>query len=523
MTAAIERGMEMDTPKHQRLRDPDVLLSILDNLPTSIFVKDENLRFVYSNELHCEMIGKPEGALIGKCDADFYPEEEAQGFLANDRKVIESGDTNISEETASKASGMTMPVLTRKGRLKAPDGNTYLIGTNADLTEIKKRENQYRALTATVPVGVLQIEEGGAISFTNPLFNVYCGGDGNGEEGHRLVRQLSDSHPGFPGVACKFEGNVQVLGAEPRAMLVMSSGWLHLGGEKRSAIVSIIDVSEMTELRRINEEVSRLNRELAANMKKLAEAQDELVKKGRMEQLGQLTATVAHELRNPLGAVRTSAFLLERKLRDKNLGVEGQLDRISKGIVRCDNIITQLLDFSRTRQLSCQPADLDNWLAQVMEEMAKGLPQAVSIRVMLGLDGAMVPFDPGRLQRAVVNLVANASEAMVGQGDDPAKFACAMPAIALTTRLEGGNVCIEVRDNGPGMTPDVISRIREPLFTTKSFGTGLGVPAVEQIINQHGGSLDIASEPGQGAVFTMWLPLAAPAGADPGEAETKVA
>jgi signal transduction histidine kinase len=244
-------------------------------------------------------------------------------------------------------------------------------------------------------------------------------------------------------------------------------------------------------------------------MKKLAEAQDELVKKGRMEQLGQLTATVAHELRNPLGAVRTSAFLLERKLRDKNLGIEGQLDRINKGIVRCDNIITQLLDFSRTRQLACQPADLDSWLAGVMEEMAKGLPHSVSIHVTLGLDGAMVPFDPARLQRAIVNLIANASEAMVGQGDDPSKFACALPSISVMTRRVGEEVCIEVKDNGPGMPADVLARIREPLFTTKSFGTGLGVPAVEQIVTQHGGRMQINSEPGKGAVFALWLPLTA--------------
>lgn len=506
----------MDTPKQRRLRDPDVLLSILDNLPTSIFVKDENMRFVYSNELHCQIIGRPEEALIGKCDADFYPAEEARGFLANDRKVIETGQTDVSEEMASRESGMTKPVLTTKARLTAPDGNTYLIGTNADLTEVKKRENQYRALTATVPVGVLQIEEGGFISFTNPLFNVYCGGDGAGDEGQRLIRQLSDAHPGFPGVACKFEGNVQVLGAEPRAMLVMSSGWLNLGGERRSSIVSIIDVSEMTELRRINEEVSRLNKELAANMRMLAEAQDELVKKGRMEQLGQLTATVAHELRNPLGAVRTSSFLLERKLRDKDLGVEGQLDRINKGIIRCDNIITQLLDFSRTRQLSCQPGDLDGWLAQVMEEIAKTLPQAISINVDLGLDGAMVPFDPARLQRAVVNLLTNASEAMVGQGDDPSKFAAATPSITVVTRREGGNAIISIADNGPGMSADVVARIREPLFTTKSFGTGLGVPAVEQIVNQHGGKLEIASEPGKGASFTLWLPFEGNAETDKG-------
>ena len=494
---------------HKRLRDPDVLLSILDNLPTSIFVKDTDLRFVYSNALHCEIIGKSEEELLGKSDADFYPAHEVEGFVRNDREVVDAGKVSESEETATSSKGTSIAVLTRKARHTAPDGKTYLIGTNTDLTEIKKRERQYQALTSTIPVGVAQVEEDGVISFANTLFNVYCSGAGTEEAGERLVKRLSEDHAGFPGTACKFEGEVQALGAEPRHMLVISSGWLNLGGEKRSAIISLIDVSEMTELRRINEEVSRLNKELASNMRKLAEAQDELVKKGRMEQLGQLTATVAHELRNPLGAVRTSSFLLERKLRDKDLGIETQLDRINKGILRCDNIISQLLDFSRTKQLSCKPSDLDQWLAGLLDEEAKKLPASVSIDVSLGLDGAMVPFDPSRLQRAVINLLNNATEAMVGLGGDMAKAACADPRVVIETRAENGMAVIELADNGPGMTADVLGRIREPLFTTKSFGTGLGIPAVEQIAAQHGGRLDIASEPGKGATFSICIPLEA--------------
>lgn len=497
----------MNSSSSNRLRDPDVLLSILDNLPTSIFVKDTDLKFVFSNTLHCEIIGKSEADLLGKSDADFYPLHEVEGFLKNDRQVIESGETSYSEETATSAGGQSTSVLTRKARHTAPDGKTYLIGTNTDLSDIKKRENQYKALTATVPVGVAQIEEGGAISFANPLFNVYCGGDGLGESGRLLIIQLSSRHTGFPGSSCKFESEVQALGCEPRHLLVISSGWLNLGGEKRSAIVSLIDVSEMTELRRINEEVSRLNQELAENMRKLSQAQDELVRKGRMEQLGQLTATVAHELRNPLGAVRTSAFLLERKLRGKELGIEAQLERINKGVLRCDNIITQLLDFSRNKQLSCQAADLDGWLAALLEEETKKLHSVICVDVALGMDGTAVPFDSARLSRAIINLVSNAAEAMVGQGDDPSKFACAAPCIAITTRRDGDMAVIEVADNGPGMSAEVLERIREPLFTTKSFGTGLGVPAVEQIAVQHGGRLEVVSELGCGATFSLWLPL----------------
>jgi signal transduction histidine kinase len=262
-------------------------------------------------------------------------------------------------------------------------------------------------------------------------------------------------------------------------------------------------------LQNINDQIIHLNTELADKVKRLKEAQDEIVRKGRMEQLGQLTATVAHELRNPLGAVRTSAFLMERKLKGKGMEVDAQIERINKGVIRCDNIITQLLDFSRSKHLDCQSSDLDSWLAKTLDEEAGKLPEIVAITCELGLDGAHVPFDPARLQRAVVNLLSNASEALVGQGDDTAKLTRPDPAILVTTSMRDGGVVIAVRDNGPGIPPDVLARIREPLFTTKSFGTGLGVPAIEQIAVQHGGTLDIQSRPGEGACFEIWLPMGA--------------
>lgn len=498
--------MDTTSPERKRLDDPQVLLSILDNLPTSIFVKDEDLNFVYSNTLHCRLIGRSEADLLGHSDKDFWPTETAEGFLAHDRSVIDGGEVNISEEFVPDETGGKRPILTRKARLTGPDGKTYLIGTNTDLTAIRQREDQYKALSETVPVGVMQLDEDGAVAFCNPLLHAYCGGDGTDEAKLEMIEKIKAAHPDFPGNACKFETEISALGMPRRNVIVISSGWLRIGGVKRSAMISFVDVSEMTELRRINEEVSRLNRELADNMKRLREAQDELVKKGRMEQLGQLTATVAHELRNPLGAVRTSAFLLERKLRGKGLEVEPQLDRINKGIIRCDNIITQLLDFSRSKQLNCQPGDIDQWLAHVLDEEAKKLPAAVTIACSLGLAGQQVPFDPARLQRAIVNLISNASEALVGQGDDPEKFFRPDPEITVTTQVCDDGVVIEVRDNGPGIAPEVLARIREPLFTTKSFGTGLGVPAIEQIAIQHGGRLDIVSSAGHGATFTIWLP-----------------
>ena len=124
--------MSEDRPEWNRIEDAAILRNILDHLPTSIFAKDESLRFIYSNEAHCRIIGQDEAALLGKSDADFYPPEEARDFLARDRAVIDDGETIEAEETATGSSGVSLPVLTRKTRLVTADGKRYLIGTNVD-------------------------------------------------------------------------------------------------------------------------------------------------------------------------------------------------------------------------------------------------------------------------------------------------------------------------------------------------------------------------------------------------------
>ena len=498
-----------EAPKVEQL-PAEFLLRMLDALPTPIFVKGKDARFVYSNRKHNELVHLREDEIIGKTDAEVYPSHIAENYVRTDKHVLETGTISSIEEIAPSRDGTQQPVLNRKVRMMAPDGEPYMVGINFSLLEVKKREDQYRALAETVPVGVLQFEENGTVSFNNPITSTYFA---KAEQGLTVaqVSAVLGNPKGFPGEAARFECGIRDLAGERHHVLVISSGWLKLGkNSSRSSIVSIVDISENAELKRINEEILRLNRELADSMQKLKDAQDALVKKGRLEQMGQLTATIAHELRNPLGAVRTSVFLVERKIKGKNLGVEPQLQRINNGVSRCDAIITQLLDFSRTKQLECKSEDLDQWLAKFCEEDARRLAGCINLSCYLGLDGAHVPFDPSRLQRAIANLISNASEAMVGNGDLPLPGQLAEPSISVTTRISGRHAEIEVTDNGPGMSESVIAKVREPLFTTKSFGTGLGVPAVEQIAAQHGGTLSIKSLPGEGASFIIRLPLDQP-------------
>ncbi len=228
-------------------------------------------------------------------------------------------------------------------------------------------------------------------------------------------------------------------------------------------------------------------------------SQQELLAKERLSALGQLTATVAHELRNPLSAIRNSIFAVKEALRAHGLTLERPLFRIDRGIARCDGIITDLLDFTRLRELKPALAVADDWLTETLDEQK--LADGVALERALGAPGVRLSFDPERLRRVLVNLVDNAAQALAESGEGRDK------RIIVETRVAGDRFELAVRDNGPGIAPDVLPKVFEPLFSTKSFGTGLGLPMVKRIVEQHGGSVEITSAVGVGTTVRIRLPL----------------
>jgi signal transduction histidine kinase len=233
-------------------------------------------------------------------------------------------------------------------------------------------------------------------------------------------------------------------------------------------------------------------------------AQEQLLASAKLATLGKLTSTVAHEIRNPLGSVRTSAFVLSKKL-GNNPDYAAQFNRIEKGITRCDHIINQLLDYSRTKEAQVQDVDLDAWIAQVLQEEAVQLPPDLNLVCELGVGSEMAAFDPERLQRVMVNLLNNAAQAMQNaaqKNPDQVK----LQEIRVETKKSDRGYEIALSDNGPGISAEHLTTIFEPFFTTKSFGTGLGLPACVNIMENHRGGLDVTSEVGKGTRFTAWFP-----------------
>ena len=484
----------------------ELFKSIVDNLPTAVFVKDSNLRMFYLNKACEKRIGLSVNDIIGKSDADLFPPDQATEFIARDRAIMASGQTDYTEEQTVDRDGVLRIWGTTKTRFDGPEGSTYLIGGQFDVTGERKRKAQYQTLTQTVPVGIWRFDDKGETHFVNDLFLTYLGVE-------RQLLAQTDINSCFAsrdrdllGQPGQFETNLSAIGGGTRHVLAISSGFEQAPGDShQAATVCVFDLSELKELQRINDEVSRLNRELANSIEHLKQAQDKIIRNGRMTQLGEVTATIAHELRNPLGSVRTSAFLMQRLLKDENPKLLTQLKRIDAGIIRCDAIITQLLDFARSTKPTLLAVALDPWLENLVREEVEKLPEDVECTLELTTGDREILFDPSQMSRVVINLLSNAAEAMLHATNATGKPS-AKAKIHVLSRLREGCVEIVVRDNGPGISPENLKRILEPLFTTKSFGTGLGLPAVQKVLELHGGQLDVHSVMGAGASFTACWP-----------------
>jgi PAS domain S-box-containing protein len=259
-------------------------------------------------------------------------------------------------------------------------------------------------------------------------------------------------------------------------------------------------ITDITERRKAELELRAAHEELKAAMEKLASTE-------RLATIGHVAATVSHELRNPLGAIRNSMALVHQMTAGKQLGVERALDRVDRNIERCTTIITALLEFTHKKEIARAPIAIDAWLGEVLTQCK--IPDDVVMSRELAANDK-VSIDKQRFRQAVIHLVDNAAQALKDPVWRPAE---GHPRrITVRSEITGSDVLLTIGDTGPGIGADVLPRIFEPLFTTKSFGVGLGLPTVRQIVEQHGGAIDIDSGAGAGTTVRIRLPRLAETG-----------
>jgi signal transduction histidine kinase len=235
---------------------------------------------------------------------------------------------------------------------------------------------------------------------------------------------------------------------------------------------------------------------------------EEKLKKSRMEQLGALTATMAHELRNPLGAVRTSTFMLDRLWPNRDERVGRAFERINTGIERCDTLIAQLLDFSKLEPPTKRAIDFDNWLENELPKLAKTLNATIELSCMLGVPDRVVNFDPDQMSSAFSKILTNASEAMINRNGTVETFDKASPRIQIATEHQNNTLTVVFKDNGRGILPENLPKLTDPFFTTKNFGAGLGLSTVQHIVEHHEGQIEISNAEKGGAIVKVSLQAA---------------
>jgi len=275
-------------------------------------------------------------------------------------------------------------------------------------------------------------------------------------------------------------------------------------GEVTRVLGTVIDITDQkiieNELKKHREHLEELVNE---RTRELRNTQEELVKKERLATLGQLTAMVSHELRNPLGAIRPSLYTIQQSIDTKDEKISNALDRVKRNVERCDRIIEELLDFTRTSKPSIENIDVCNWLNDVIEEYI--LPENILLKTDYKCEQSKLKFDASRLERAIINVLQNAEHALIAN-DKPDNQKNEM-TILVATRVVNNRYEIIIKDNGVGISEEKLSKIFEPLFSTKSFGVGLGMVVVKQTMEQHGGGVQIESQAKSGSTVTLWLPI----------------
>ncbi len=236
--------------------------------------------------------------------------------------------------------------------------------------------------------------------------------------------------------------------------------------------------------------------QLAAANESLKEADAKVRRADRLAALGQLTAGLAHELRNPLGTMKTSAELLARNVEKDNAIAQEMAGYIKEEVDRTNSLITRFLDFARPQHLKIQKADLAAMLDRAIARFEREKRVNVSVYKNYSPDIPPVPFDSELMESVILNLITNAAQASPPGG-----------VVTVKTRCTADEVEIAVIDRGTGIDPKNLEMIFNPFFTTKSDGVGLGLAICSKIVDEHRGTISVDSTPGEGSVFHVILPL----------------
>ena len=497
--------------------------AILKASPLAIHAADFEGRILNWNPASQATFGWREDEVVGKFNP-LIPENERETYIQRVTNTAKGKPALGEELTRRRKDGTMIDVAVWTAPIR--DASDKIVGSLAvlqDITErrraeeaLKESEARLDAFFTNAPIGLVLWDDQQRYVKVNDVaaeWHSLATKDHIGRTkaealpAYEKTDKASFQHIMDTGKPVLNQEFVSTLRARPNDEMTLLVSRFPIPGTTGKPVGVASIILDITEQKRAREEVRNLNAKLEQRVEKrtaeLRTAQAELVRKERLATLGQLSATVSHELRNPLGTIRNSLVILEKKLGTESPVVHRSIDRMVRNIGRCNNIIDEMLEFARARELELNKTNFDAWLVNILDEFQ--VPPGITVTRLLGAPRSRPGIDDDRMRRAIVNVYDNACQAMTEEpkGKGPAK----KKALTVSTKSVKGRLEVLIADTGPGMPPEVFAAAFEPLYSTKGFGVGLGLPIVKQIMEQHGGGIEITSKQGIGTQVVLWLPL----------------
>jgi len=515
-----------------------LLDTLLQNTPDRIYFKDRSARFVRVSRSMAEFFGCTPEELIGKSDFDFFQPELAKEKYRMDCKVINGEQVRQFEEPDITKDGKKHWIITTKLPWISRDGSILgLFGISRDITERKKLENKLQQaheetgqLLASISGILISLDTEGRVTHWNSVAKRLLGLDAN----QVLGRYLSDCRIRWDWEAVRNAMETSRSSLQSSKLIEVSfklpdSDLEGLLGIKVNPILS--DQQEITGWSLLGTDLTE---------RRLLEAQ--LHQAQKLESIGQLAAGIAHEINTPTQFIGDNlAFLQDsfgellgilneiRKLRNENGSgktpeelwesveqvdfeflkeeVPLAITQSLEGVDRIRRIVGAMRDFSHPGSEERKVADINRLIDSTVTVARNEWKYVAEVQTDFEADLPHVSCLPAELNQVFLNILVNAAHAI---SDKLKETGESKGRIHISTSTSEGCVEIRIRDSGPGIPENIINRIFDPFFTTKEVGKGTGQGlsiAYSIIVERHGGTLEVESEPGKGATFIIRLPL----------------
>ncbi len=538
---------ERKEAEEEILESKNSLATLLESIPTPVFYKDINGRYLGFNQAYEDFFGKTKDELIGKSVFDISPVKLAGIYHAKDVELFERPGTQTYETQVKDARGVLHDVVFYKATMTNSRGKvTGLIGTILDITDrkqaenaLKKSEERYRTVFETTGSATIIVEEDTTISLVNTEFCRLFGYSREEIEGKSFrefvstddIVRLEEYHYLRMETTGKVPGKYEytAINKMGKPMDMLATVALIPGTGK--SVASIIEITDRKraefELRERSKRLKEALSELEKQHENLKLTQSKLVQSEKMAGLGTMVAGVAHEINNPTNYVYLSSKTLEKDLSDFRKDVldmmsdndteitdyfEGNFIKFQQSIKyiidgssRIKTIVQDLRSFSRLDEAEKKEINVAEALESTMRLVKTQYNKQIEFITDFKTKGSIECY-PAQLNQVFLNIIVNSCHAILKKQEDSEDESKGNITIQLWDN--GRELVIAFEDNGCGMTEEVKGKMFEPFFTTKSIGqgTGLGMSISYGVIEKHNGKIEVESQPGIGTTITVFLP-----------------